>query len=133
MKFVPMLAAAAAAPAFMAAAATASLAQVPAPVAPPEPPGEFAVCTACHETIASAGHSLGPNLSNVGGRKAGSLPDYEYSDAMKAADQTWDAATLQAFILDPAKSVPGNKMDYAGTGNADTAKAIADYLLTLKN
>jgi cytochrome c len=113
-----------------AAIATAALAQPPAP-APAAPPAEFAVCGACHEVTAGASPSLGPNLFNVGGRKAGSVADYDYSPAMKASGITWTAETLQAFIVDPAKVVPGNKMDYQGTNDA-TAKAIADYLISLK-
>ena len=110
------------------AAATAALAQ---PAAPAQPPGEFAVCTACHETKAGAGPSLGPNLFGVGGRKAGAVADYDYSPAMKASTIIWNADTLAAFVADPNKSVAGNKMDYSGA-DAATAKAIADYLMTLK-
>jgi len=109
-------------------------AQPPAPTLPPAPtpPADFAVCSACHESTAGARPSLGPNLFGVGGRKAGSLADYDYSDAMKASGITWTADTLQAFVLDPAKTVPGNKMDYPGAGDPATAKAIADYLMSLK-
>lgn len=113
-----------------AAVATAALAQPPAP-APAAPPAEFAVCAACHEVTAGASPSLGPSLFNVGGRKAGSVADYDYSPAMKASGIAWTAETLQAFLVDPAKVVPGNKMDYQGTNDA-TAKAIADYLMSLK-
>jgi len=136
--------------AVVAAAATAALGQPPAPgptppapappatpatpaAAPPiAPPGDFAVCGACHESKANAGPSLGPNLFNVGGRKAGAVADYDYSPAMKASGITWTADTLQAFILDPAKTVPDNKMDFPGANDAASAKAIADYLMSLK-
>ena len=118
------------------ALATAALAQpqtpTPAPAPAAAPPGSFAICAACHETTAGARPSLGPNLLNVGGRKAGSAPDFDYSDALKASSTVWTADTLQAFILDPAKAIPGNKMDYPGAGDAATAKEIADYLMSLK-
>ena len=126
------------------AAATAALAQPPAPAATPAPapaaapalattpPGDFAVCQACHESTAGARPSLGPNLFNIGGRKAGSVADFDYSDAMKASTTVWDADTLKAFILDPAKAIPGNKMDYPGASDEASAKAIADYLMSLK-
>ena len=115
------------------AAASAALAQPAAPPTAPAaaPPGEFAVCTACHETKAGAGPSLGPNLFGVGGRKAGAVADYDYSPAMKGSTIVWSPETLAAFVIDPNKTVPGNKMDYSGT-DAATAKAIADYLMTLK-
>jgi len=111
------------------AAATAALAQPPAPATPP---ADFAVCGACHENTAKAQPSVGPNLFNIGGRKAGTAADYDYSPAMKSSGTTWNADTLQAFILDPAKAVPGNKMDFPGAPDAASAKAIADYLMTLK-
>jgi len=98
----------------------------------PAPPADFAVCSACHESTAKAGPSLGPNLFGIGGRKAGSVPDYDYSPAMKAYGAEWNAETLTAFLLDPAKAVPNNKMDYGGASDAAAAKAIADYLMTLK-
>jgi cytochrome c len=106
--------------------ATAALAQAPA-----TPPPLFAVCQACHESTAKAGPSVGPNLFGVGGRKAGSAADYDYSDAMKASATVWSADTLTTFLTDPAKTVPGNKMDYPGNDEA-TSKALADYLMTLK-
>lgn len=108
------------------AAASSALAQ------PATAPPDFAVCSACHESTPNARPSLGPNLFGVGGRKAGSVPDFDYSDAMKGYGQSWSADTLQAFVLDPAKAVPGNKMDYPGASDAATAKAIADYLMSLK-
>jgi cytochrome c len=112
--------------------ASAALAQAPAPTPAPTPaPPLFAVCQACHESTAKAGPSVGPNLFGVGGRKAGAAPDYDYSDAMKASTTVWTADTLTAFVTDPAKTIPGNKMDYPGN-DAATSKALADYLMTLK-
>ena len=117
-------------------AAPAALAQPPAPPQRPAPaaapPADCAGCQACHETTAGARPSLGPNLFGVGGRKAGSIADFDYSDAMKASTTVWDAETLKAFILDPAKAMPGNKMDYPGASDETSAKAIADYLMSLK-
>jgi cytochrome c len=115
------------------AAASAALAQPPAPTPAPAapPPADFAMCSACHESTADARPSLGPNLVGIGGRKAGAVADYDYSPAMKSSGVVWTADTLQAFIVDPNKVVPGNKMDYPGASET-TAKAIADYLMTLK-
>ena len=50
---------------------------------------------------------------------------------MKASSTVWTAETLTAFITEPAKAIPGNKMDYPGN-DAATSKALADYLMTLK-
>ncbi len=58
---------------------------------------------------------MGPNLHNVIGRKAGSLPNYDYSSAMKGADFVWDKEKLDRFIAKPDEVVPGNSMK--GTSN----------------
>src|SRR5262249_8347557 len=42
-------------------------------------------CRTCH-TTKEGDNRLGPNLHNIIGRKAGSLPNYGYSSAMKGAD-----------------------------------------------
>jgi cytochrome c len=64
------------------------------------------VCRTCH-TLKEGDNRLGPNLHNIIGRKAGSVPDYGYSSAMKDADLTWDKATLDRFIANPDQVVPG--------------------------
>jgi len=114
-----------------AAAPTAGWAQ-PAAAPAATPPADFSACGFCHEVKPGAAASLGPNLFGVGGRKAGGLEGYDYSDAMKKYGQVWTADTLAAFILDPGKTVPGKKMDYPGASDAASAKAIADYLMSLK-
>ena len=122
---------AASAPAAPAAKASAASAAVAAAKSTTPPPA-FAICSACHGTTAGAPPGLGPNLFGVVGRKAGSVADYDYSPAMKASGKVWTAEALQAFVLDPGKAVPGNKMDYDGAADASTAKAIAEYMTTLK-
>ncbi|MEP7209914.1 MAG: cytochrome C [Alphaproteobacteria bacterium] len=101
------------------------------PAAVVERPPAFAICGACHGTTADAPPGLGPNLHGVVGRKAGSLPDYDYSDAMKASGKVWTVESLQAFVTDPGKAIPGNKMDYDGA-DAASAKLIAEYMVSLK-
>ena len=113
--------------------ATAALAQTPAPAPAPVPaaqPPEFATCGGCHEVTPGA-VGLGPNLGGVVGRKAGST-DFDYSPAMKASGLTWTPDQLTAFITNPSKVVPGNKMDFDGATDAD-AKVIVAYLSSLKS
>ena len=116
----------------LAAALAAGAAATGVSAQPAAPPADFAVCSACHESTAKAGPSLGPNLFGIGGRKAGGVADFDYSPALKAYGATWNADNLAAFILDPGKAVPDNKMDYPGAADAASAKALADYLMTLK-
>ncbi len=83
-------------------------------------------CRTCH--MAKEGDNrLGPNLFKVIGRKAGSLPDYNYSSAMKEADFVWDEEKLDRFIASPDEVVAGNNMKpYGGLASKeDRAKIIA--------
>jgi cytochrome c len=97
------------------------------------PPADFAVCSGCHATKSGAPPGIGPNLFGVGGRKAGAVEDFDYSDAMIKYGQIWTTETLSAFIQNPTKTIPGTKMDYPGMNDPATVKAIADYLMSLKN
>jgi nitrite reductase (NO-forming) len=82
-------------------------------------------CQACHSLDAGK-NLLGPSLAGVIGRKAGTAPNYNYSPAMKNADIVWNERTLDQYLSDPAKIVPGNKMPFPGlkTDN-DRADVIA--------
>ena len=83
-------------------------------------------CRTCH-TMKEGDNRLGPNLHNIIGRKAGSLPDYGYSSAMKGADFVWDKEKVERFIANPDEVVPGNSMKpYGGLASAkDRSKLIA--------
>lgn len=71
-----------------------------------------AKCIGCH---AVACNRLGPRLAGVIGRKAGSVDGFTgYSDALKASQLTWTEETLEAFLRDPSKLVPGTSMAAAG-------------------
>ena len=85
----------------------------------------FEVCSACH-AASGATNEVGPSLRGVFGRKAGTLDDFRYSPAMKRSGITWTAQSLEAFIAEPQKVVPANRMPYDGLPNArDRADLIA--------
>lgn len=88
-------------------------------------------CALCHEVTGTKA-KIGPSLAGVNGRKAGTMPAFSYSTAMKSSGIVWNPAKLQAYIDDPRKTVPGNRMPYFGTKDPVKAKAITDYLVTLK-
>jgi len=64
----------------------------------------------------------------VFGRKAGSLPDYPYSDALKNAGFVWDERTLDRWLANPQAFVPGVRMFY----HLDKAQDRADVIAFLK-
>ena len=62
-------------------------------------------CRTCH-TIKEGDNRLGPNLHNIIGRKAGSLPNYGYSSAMKGADFVWTRRSSIASSRNPMRLCP---------------------------
>jgi len=91
-------------------------------------------CSACHSTIADM-HGIGPSLSGVMGRKAGSAPGYEYSDALQSSKIVWSPESVGKFLADSRGFIPGNRMARlfpAGVAVADERDAIVGYLATLK-
>ncbi|CAM5337436.1 hypothetical protein ATER59S_00066 [Aquamicrobium terrae] len=63
-------------------------------------------CGSCH-SLEADGKGAGPSLSGVIGRQAGSLEGARYSQAFRDTDLTWDVDTLDRFLSDPNKIVPG--------------------------
>ena len=90
-------------------------------------------CRTCH-TVKEGDNRLGPNLYKVLGRKAGSLPDYAYSSAMRDAGFVWNREKLDQFIAEPDAVVRDNKMKpYGGLGSAETRAKVIAYLESVQN
>ncbi len=86
---------------------------------------KFEDCAACH-SLEKGVNNVGPSLSGVFGRKAGEIEDFRYSPAMKRSGIAWSPQTFEAFIAEPQKIVPANRMPYAGmTEAADRADLLA--------
>jgi len=89
------------------------------------------ICRMCHSTKESD-NRLGPHLRGIIGRKAGSLPDYAYSSALKSANFVWDEETLERFIANPDETVPGNNMKpYNGLASADSRLKLIAFFKSL--
>jgi cytochrome c len=82
-------------------------------------------CLACH-TLAH--NRVGPRHCGLFGRKAGSVPNYAYSAAMKKYGVTWNNETLDHFIENPLKAMPGTKMGYAGVKDPQERADLIAYL-----
>ena len=74
----------------------------------------FNKCLACHAVGEGAKNKVGPQLNGLDGRKAGTAPDYSYSDANKNSGITWSEAQFKEYIKDPKAKIPGTKMVFAG-------------------
>ena len=85
----------------------------------------YARCAACH---ALAQNRVGPKHCGLFGRTSGSVPNFEYSAAMKRAHIVWNAQTLDRFLASPLKMVPGTAMTYDGVPDAAERADLIAYL-----
>ncbi|MEL7047900.1 MAG: cytochrome c family protein [Pseudomonadota bacterium] len=90
----------------------------------------FKKCKACHAVGEKAKNKVGPILNGVVGRASGALEGYKYSKAMLEIGLTWDEATLDKYLENPKKVVPGTKMIYRGLRKEKDRKNIIAYLAT---
>ena len=85
----------------------------------------YEACQDCHSLDKN---DLGPRHRGVFGRKAASLPDYDYSDALKSANIVWNEETLDKWLTDPQVVAPGAKMFF----HLDNPQDRADVIASLK-
>src|SRR5262245_9083496 len=84
-------------------------------------------CQVCH-SLEAGKNGLGPSLAGIFGKKAAAVPNYTYSEALRASNLTWDASTLDRYLLDPQKLVPGNKMPFPGMRTENERRDVIAYL-----
>jgi cytochrome c len=83
-------------------------------------------CQTCH-SLRALEHRVGPHLVELIGRRAGTVPGYSYSAAMRSSGLVWTRPQLRSFLLDPTHAVPGTAMALAGWPEADV-DAVIDFL-----
>jgi cytochrome c len=84
-------------------------------------------CGGCHSVDS---HRIGPLHNGVFGRRAGSAAGYEYSAALKSSTLIWGEATLDQWLSNPERTIPGQAMGYRVEDARDRADLIA-YLRRL--
>lgn len=88
----------------------------------------FRACLACH-ALEPGRHLTGPSLSDLFGRKAGTVPGFlRYSDALKRSGVVWNEETLDAWLKDPEKFIPGNDMAFPGIKDDKLRRDLIAYL-----
>jgi cytochrome c len=85
-------------------------------------------CFACHDVGEDAKIKLAPPLNGLDGRKAGTYPDFTYSDAFTSSGITWNAQTFKEYIKNPQQKIPGNRMAFAGINNQKDLDDLWAYL-----
>lgn len=126
---------------------------VPAPAPAPEPVAEaaapaldpelvaagekvFKQCKACHQVGPEAKHRVGPVLTALEGRVAGTAEGFKYSAAMKEAGAgglVWTPETIAAYLKAPKTYIPKNKMAFAGLKTDGDIAAVLAYIAAQSN
>lgn len=122
----------AAAPALSDAEKQTLLASLPAPYSTGDlanGEAKFALCQSCHTVAEGGANMTGPNLHGVFGRKAASLPNFKYSEALTAAGWIWEPHHLDQWIEKPQTFLPGNKMTFAGLKDPKDRTDLIAYLM----
>lgn len=81
-------------------------------------------CSGCHALDKDL---EGPRLGGVYGRTSGTVPGFQYSEALQRSHIVWDAATLDQWLADPEKLVPHNDMSFQLV-KADERSEIIEFL-----
>jgi cytochrome c len=85
-------------------------------------------CSGCHTPDSDR---EGPHLRGVYGRRAGSLPGFQYSSAVKKSGVIWKNATLDTWLRDSDSMMPGSAMEFSVPKPQERADLIA-FLRTLR-
>jgi cytochrome c len=88
-------------------------------------------CSSCHDHRKQGGHGKGPHLWNLMGRRAGSAPGFEFSEGMKGSGHTWNYATLDYYLTDTKRAVPGLAMNFRGLRREKDRVLLIAFLRTL--
>jgi cytochrome c len=88
----------------------------------------FLQCRSCHSLNTNQAGKVGPALGGMFTRPVASAAGFAYSPGLKAFSGTWSDARLDAYLTNPARIVPGNKMAFAGMPDAARRAALIAYL-----
>jgi cytochrome c len=88
----------------------------------------FGKCKICHRIGEGAKSLVGPELNGLDGRKAGSIPDFSYSEANKNSGIVWNEATFKDYIKDPRAKIPKTKMVFPGIKDEKEQNDLWAYL-----
>ena len=87
------------------------------------------ICKACHSLDAGGPNMMGPALYGFFGKGVGERPGFDYSPAMREASFIWTPRALDAWLAEPGRFLPGNRMAFAGVSRQQDRDDLIAYLL----
>jgi len=87
------------------------------------------ICRACHSLDKGGVNMIGPNLFGFFGKPVGTVEGFDYSKVVRDAEFVWTPRALDAWLLQPGRFLPGNRMTFAGVGVAGDRVDLIAYLL----
>lgn len=91
---------------------------------------QFNKCRSCHTIKLGGTNLVGPNLHGLFDRKAGSVPKFKYSEAMKNSGfEAWTPEMVDHWLQKPTEFLPGTAMFFNGIAKEEARRDLIAYLL----
>ncbi len=87
------------------------------------------ICRACHSLDEGGANMIGPALFGFFGTTAGSREGFEFSPVLRDAGFVWTPRALDAWLAQPGRFLPGNRMTFAGGHRPGDRDDLIAYLL----
>ena len=88
----------------------------------------FKECQVCHSIGPGAKNKNGPELNGLDGRPAGTVPNYDYTDANRHSGIVWHEENFKQYVKYPRAFVRGTKMTFPGLKNQQQVNDLWAYV-----